>query len=282
MENRPIMAILYDFDKTLSPKNMQDYAFVPEVGQSVDEFWQKCNQFTRENRMDPILAYMYYMQEAAKGKKLITRQVFFDLGKTVQFFPGVSSWFDRANTYAAEKGLSCEHYIISSGLKEIIEGTAIAHYFKGIFAAEFYYDAYNVPVWPAMAVNYTSKTQFLFRVNKGLLDVTEHESLNEYMPDEERRVPFKNMLYIGDGPTDIPCMKLCRVNGGHSMAVYQHDRSDAEGMLRDGRIDFAVPADYSEGSPLEKAVFAVMDKVAAQEEIRTLHKEHKRKVLPSF
>ncbi len=278
MEHRPIVAILYDFDKTLSPKNMQDYGFVPEVGMDVAAFWEQCNRFAKENRMDPILAYMYYMTETARGKKLITRQVFYDLGKTVQFFPGVPSWFDRANAYAAQKGLSCEHYIISSGLKEIIEGTAIARHFKAIFAAEFYYDDKSVPVWPAMAVNYTSKTQFLFRINKGLLDVTEHDGLNEYTPDEERRVPFRNMIYIGDGPTDVPCMKLCRVNGGHSIAVYQADKASAEKMLRDGRIDFAVPADYSEGSPLERAVFAVMDKVASQEHILALHKESRRRV----
>lgn len=154
------------------------------------------------------------------GKKLLNRNEFTKLGESVEPFSGVRTWFDRVNRYADSLGLQLEHYIISSGLKEIIEGTPIAKEFKAIYAAEFFYDEQNVPVWPAMAVNYTSKTQFLFRINKGVLDVTDHASLNEFTPENHRRIPFGNMIYIGDGFTDVPCMKLVKVNGGHSIAVY--------------------------------------------------------------
>ncbi len=261
MSNRPIVAIMYDFDKTLSPKNMQEYAFVPGVGMEASVFWDKCNTLALENNMDPILAYMYFMTEQSKGKMLLTRDVFKELGKGVGLFKGVASWFNRINTYGNKHGMQVEHYIISSGLKEIIEGTKIAAQFKKIYAAEFFYDDKQVPIWPAMAVNYTSKTQFLYRINKGVLDVTDHDGLNEYTPSDKRRVPFSNMIYIGDGLTDVPCMKLCKVNGGHSIAVYQDDMTVARHLLQQERIDYAVPADYSKGSKMETTIFAVMDHI---------------------
>ena len=164
-----------------------------------------------------------------------------------------------------------EHYIISSGLKEIIEGTPIAEEFKEIYAASFCYDEHGVACWPAMAVNYTSKTQFLFRVNKGVLDVTEHRALNEFMPEEKRRVPFSNMIYIGDGLTDVPSMKLTKLNGGHSIAVWQEDEQISNEMLLEGRVDFAVKADYSRGSDMEKMVFAIIDQIAASAKTAQMH-----------
>jgi 2-hydroxy-3-keto-5-methylthiopentenyl-1-phosphate phosphatase len=263
LNTKPIVAIMYDFDKTLSPKNMQEYAFVPGIGMDSASFWSKCNELVSINSMDPILAYMFLMKEESEGKMLLTRDVFKELGKSVKLFDGVSTWFKRVNTYAEKQGLTVEHYIISSGLKEIIEGTAIAPYFTKIYAAEFLYNEKQVPIWPAMAVNYTSKTQFLFRINKGILDVTEHDGLNEYTPENKRRIPFKNMIYIGDGLTDVPCMKLCKVNGGHSIAVYQEDRKVADDMLKQGRVDFTAPADYSKGSKMEKTVFALIDLIKA-------------------
>jgi hypothetical protein len=277
MQERAIAAIVYDFDKTLSPANMQEYAFIPGIGMSSDEFWAKCSMAEKKHGMDSILAYMWIMTLEAQGKMLITRDVFKSQGQKVGLFPGVEDWFGRLNSYAESKCVVLEHYIISSGLKEIIEGTSIAGEFKKIFAAEFSYNQSNVPVWPAMAVNYTSKTQFLFRINKNELDVTQHDKLNEFVPDSERRIPFSNMVYIGDGPTDIPCMKLVKVNGGHSIAVYQGDKKGtADKMLRDGRVDFVLPADYRKGYPLERAAMLIMDKIAAHHQTLSMHKEHRK------
>lgn len=264
MRTKPVAAILYDFDKTLSTKDMQEYAFIPGIGMTAEEFWKKCNLLTKEYSMDQILSYMYVMLTEARGKKLLNRSEFIKLGKTVKLFDGVLTWFDRVNAYAEALGLTPEHYIISSGLKEIIEGTPIAKQFKKIYAAEFFYDEQNVPVWPAMAVNYTSKTQFLFRINKGVLDVTDDTGLNNFTPENKRRIPFQNMIYIGDGFTDVPCMKLVKVNGGHSVAVYSDKKQTACDIMRQGRVDFIAPADYSENGKLEQTVFAVLDMIHAQ------------------
>lgn len=260
---KPIVAIMYDFDKTLSTKDMQEYAFIPGIGMTAEEFWGECNRLTKENNMDQILSYMYVMLSEARGKKLLNRTEFNKLGESVELCPGVDSWFERINAYGESIGVSVEHYIISSGVKEIIEGTPIAKYFKEIYAAEFLYDSDGVPVWPAMAVNYTSKTQFLFRINKGVLDVTEHRELNTYTAEEERRVPFSNMIYIGDGFTDVPCMKLVKVNGGHSVAVYSSDDDTAHEIMEQGRVDYMAKTDYTKGEKLESTVFAILDLIKA-------------------
>ena len=260
---KPIVAIMYDFDKTLSTKDMQEYAFIPGIGMTAEEFWGECNRLTKENNMDQILSYMYVMIKEARGKKLLNRTEFNKLGESVELFSGVADWFERVNAYGASIGVAVEHYIISSGIKEIIEGTPIAKYFKEIYAAEFLYDDDGVPVWPAMAVNYTSKTQFLFRINKGVLDVTEHKELNTYTAEEERRVPFSNMIYIGDGFTDVPCMKLVKVNGGHSIAVYSSDDDTAHDIMKQGRVDYMAKTDYREGEKLEGTVFAILDLIKA-------------------
>lgn len=266
--SKPIVALMYDFDKTLSPRNMQDYGFMDGLGMSPDEFWLECTRLTKKNNMDSILSYMYLMLEKGKGSMLTRRENFNALGKSVKLFPGVKSWFGRVNDYCEQNGLKCEHYIISSGLKEIIEGTEIAPEFKKIYAAEFLYGANGLAEWPAMAVNFTSKTQFLYRVNKGVLDVTDQHSLNTYVPDDKRRVPFTNMIYFGDGDTDVPCMKLTRVNGGHSIAVYQDDEKEASKLIHEERVDFAFPADYRKGRKLEKTVFTIIDEIAALEALR--------------
>ncbi|MFA9378285.1 MAG: HAD family hydrolase [Lachnotalea sp.] len=274
MEQKPIVAMMYDFDKTLSPKDMQEYAFIPGVGMNPDDFWEKSNQNMKEHNMDQILAYMLTMKQEAEGKMLLTRDVFKELGKSVKLFNGVESWFKRVNQYGEKLGVDVEHYIISSGLKEIIEGTVIADEFKEIYAAEYCYNERNIPIWPAMAVNYTSKTQFVYRINKGVLDVTEHRGLNEFTPENKRRVPFRNMIYIGDGLTDVPCMKLVKVNGGHSIAVYQEQKVDANNMIAKGRVDFIVEANYSENSSMEKTVFAVLDQINATNKTIALHLEN--------
>ena len=265
---KPIVAMMYDFDKTLSPKNMQDYGFIEGLDVSSKEFWKLCTEMTGKNQMDSILSYMYMMLEKGRGKYLLTEEVFREMGRTVKLFPGVKTWFGRMNDYCKSKGLTCEHYIISSGLKEIIEGTSIADEFKEIYAAKFVYDKDGIATWPAVAVNYTSKTQFLYRINKGVLDVTEQKKLNEFVPEEQRRVPFRNMLYFGDGDTDVPCMKLTKVNGGHSFVVYEKNRSEAERLINQNRANFAFEANYKKGSPLEKTVKKVIDNIAATEALK--------------
>lgn len=277
-EKRAVAALIYDFDKTLSPRDMQEYAFIPETGLDAGQFWAKCAEMERKHRMDGILAYMYVMLEEARGKMLLNRDVFRSLGGSVELFAGVEDWFSRINAYGESLGLNVEHYIISSGLKEIIEGTSIARHFKEIYAAYFCYDERSVPVWPAMAVNYTSKTQFLFRVNKGVLDVNEHRGLNEFMPEADRRVPFRNMIYFGDGMTDIPCMKLVKVNGGHSIAVHQGNKELADRMLYNGRVDFVTPADYTEGGKLDVTVKAILDGIKAGDTLYLFHERDKAEV----
>ncbi|MBQ6402120.1 MAG: haloacid dehalogenase-like hydrolase [Firmicutes bacterium] len=268
--SKPIVALMYDFDKTLSPKNMQDYGFMEGLDISSEEFWAACTRLTRTHQMDSILSYMYMMLEKGQSSFLLRRENFQQLGSSVKLFPGVRTWFDRISDYCAKYGLACEHYIISSGLKEIIEGTEIADKFKEIYAAEFMYGDNGLARWPAMAVNYTSKTQFLYRINKGVLDVTEQKELNQYVPDDDRRIPFRNMIYFGDGDTDVPCMKLTRVNGGHSIVVFQNDRNEAERLIRENRANFAFKADYSRGRPLEKAVMAIIDNIAAMERLKAM------------
>lgn len=271
MSDKQILALMYDFDKTLSPKDMQTYAFIPAIGMTESEFWDECGKTMSENNMDQILAYMFVMFKKAKGKILFTRETLQALGKDVVLFNGVKTWFKRVNDYAAKYGMKAEHYIISSGLKEIIEGTPIAENFERIYAAEYCYDEDGVPCWPAMAVNFTSKTQFLFRINKGVLDVTENDGLNEFMPEYMRRVPFRNMVYIGDGLTDVPCMKLVRTNGGHSIAVYQESKEKVNNLLLEGRVDYVLKADYSKGSELEKAVYAIIEQAAAVNRTTEMH-----------
>ncbi|MBQ6583311.1 MAG: haloacid dehalogenase-like hydrolase [Mogibacterium sp.] len=276
--NKPIVALMYDFDKTLSPKNMQEYGFMDGLGISAEEFWKMCAETAKKHNMDAILAYMYVMLQAGEGKLLLRREDFRALGSSVKLFPGVRGWFDRINAYCEEKGLLCEHYIISSGLREIIEGTEIAGEFKEIYAAEFLYGPNRLAKWPAMAVNYTSKTQFLYRINKGVLDVTEDGTLNKYVPDEDRRVPFSNMIYFGDGETAVPCQKLTPVHGGHSIVVYQDSTEVAERLLREGRADFAFRADYRSGKALDRAVHAIIDQIAAKEALQAIRARQRVKL----
>lgn len=274
MNQKPIVAIMYDFDKTLSPKDMQEYGFISELGMESEEFWEKSKMNMLNHNMDQILAYMLTILQEAEGRMPLTKTVFNELGRHVKLFNGLDTWFDRINHYGDELGVVVEHYIISSGLKEIIEGTSIAHEFKEIYAAEYCYNDKNIPIWPAMAVNYTSKTQFLFRINKGVLDVTEHKGLNESTPEDKKRVPFINMIYIGDGLTDVPCMKLVKNNGGHSIAVYHEESNVAYDLIAQGRVDFAVEADYSANKGMEKTVFAILNQIKAVNIINELHREH--------
>lgn len=269
MDAPAIAAIIYDFDRTLSTREMQEYSFVEQTGMTATEFWDTCNRMMYDHNMDQILAYMYVMADESQKKHLgITRESFNQQGKAVELLKGVETWFDRITNYGKEHGINVEHYVISSGLKEIIEGTSIAKYFKMIYAAEFYYGENGEPIWPAMAVNYTSKTQFVYRINKGVLDVTEHNLLNKSTLEDEKRVPFANMIYIGDGMTDVPCMKLVKLNGGCSIAVYQNNDEVANYLFEKGRVNFTAKADYSSGKKLESIIFALLDRIKAN---NTLH-----------
>jgi len=274
MNKKPIVALMYDFDKTLSPKDMQEYGFISELGMEPEDFWEKSRLNMVNHNMDQILAYMLTMLQEAEGRMLLTRNIFNEMGRNVKLFDGLDTWFDRINSYGEKLGLDIEHYIISSGLKEIIQGTKIADNFKEIYAAEYCYNEKNIPIWPAMAVNYTSKTQFLFRINKGVLDVTEHKGLNESTPDNKKRIPFSNMIYIGDGMTDVPCMKLVKMNGGHSIAVYDDDRSVADSLLSQGRVDFVVKADYRENTEMEHTIHTILNQITTLNKVLELHVKH--------
>ena len=261
---RPIVAFLYDFDKTLCTTDMQDYAFIPSLGMTPKEFWAEANGFGRGNRIDGILAYMYTMiREAEKRNRPFTREDLVEKGRSIVLFPGVEDWFRRINAFGEAQGVQLEHYIISSGLREIIEGSSISGEFKEIYASEFYYDETGRPVWPKLAVNFTAKTQFVYRINKGVLDVSDDKTLNDSMPDDSKRVPFTNMVYMGDGLSDVPCMKMMRAYGGQAIAVYQEsNRMGVEDLLAKGRVDFIFPADYSEGTALDQTVKNIIRKMS--------------------
>ena len=263
-KQRPIVAFLYDFDKTLCTTDMEDYAFIPSLGMTPREFWSVANGFGHANRMDGILAYMYTMiQESEKRRLPFTRESLREMGRDIVLFPGVQEWFGRINAFGDSQGVQVEHYIISSGLREIIEGSSISGEFKEIYASEFYYDEAGKPVWPKLTVNFTAKTQFVYRINKGVLDVSDDKTLNDSMPDDSKRIPFTNMIYVGDGLSDVPCMKMMRAYGGQAIAVYQEsNRMGVEDLLAKGRVDFIFPADYSEGTALDQTVKNIIRKMA--------------------
>jgi 2-hydroxy-3-keto-5-methylthiopentenyl-1-phosphate phosphatase len=281
---KPIIAILYDFDKTLCTKDMQEYSFIPNLGMKADDFWIAVAKLSKTEKMDRILAYMYMMIKKSKEKSHpIHRRDFVSLGKDLQYFPGVEDWFGRITEIGNIEGARVEHYIISSGIKEIIEGSSIANEFKEIFACEFYYEENDVAIWPKSVVNYTTKTQHLFRINKGVLDLSKDDDLNHYTPEDERRIPFRNMIYIGDGLTDVPCMKLVKINGGKSIAVYPQRNADAKAkafdLQKEDRVDFVLKADYKEGQELENTVTNIISKIVADDKLIALSKKQVKSAL---
>ena len=272
---RPIVALIYDFDKTLCPKDMEEYTFLPGINVEPDHFWGACREFALKNNMDGILTYMYMMQQMAKDTMPFSRDTLKKLGEGVEFFPGVEGWFQRIREIGDRLDVDVEHYIISSGLTEIIEGSRIGHEFKAVFAASFCYDEAGRPVWPSSAVNYTTKTQYLFRINKGILDVTNDVDLNNFTPEDRRRIPFRNMIYLGDGLTDVPSMKMMRAKGGFSIAVHPpFSTRTVDDMLTQNRVDFAIEADYSAGSEMERTVQALLRQIRAVDECARLHAKH--------
>ncbi len=278
MTHRPTIALAYDFDGTLSPGSMQEHSFIPEVGQDPATFWAKVNGDAARLGADNILIYMHEMVKAAQREEVRFRREDIERhGQQIGFFDGVSEgWFQRLRDYGAERGVKIEHYIISSGLKEMIEACAIGSEFDAIFASEFKYNADEVPVWAASAVNYTNKTQFLFRINKGALDLSDHAAVNRYVDEDDRPVPFRNMIYIGDGDTDVPCMRTVKEQGGVSIAV--HPAGDdalvkkTAALKADARVHFTADADYTDGSALDAYVKAAIDKMAAVEALKALER----------
>ena len=272
-EGRPVLAICYDFDKTLSPDDMQAQGYIQSVGYEVGSFWTESNGLAESNDMDQNLAYMYTMIQKARGRFIFNRKTLMDYGAKVSLFPGVDTWFKRIREYGETKGVIVEHYIISSGLKEMIEGTKVANEFEKIYASSFYYDENGEAKWPAQVINYTSKTQFLFRIVKGTLDVND-SGVNDYFNPEDIRIPFRNMVYIGDSDTDIPCMKLVNSHSGHSIGVYNpetRDRRKVYKMMEDKRIKYFAPADYTDNSELDKLVKAIIDQTASNEKLMSVH-----------
>lgn len=273
MEKKPILAICYDFDKTLSPDDMQAQGYIQSVNYEVSDFWKESNKLAADNDMDQNLAYMYMMRDKSRGKLVFNKETLRDEGSKVKLFPGVKTWFDRINEYGTAKDVIVEHYIISSGLKEMIEGTEVAKHFKKIYASSFYYDDRGEAVWPVQVINYTNKTQFLFRIVKGVLDINNQE-VNSHFEANQYHIPFRNMVYIGDSDTDIPCMKLVNVNGGHSIGVYNaetKDKSKVFRMLDEDRIKYFAQADYTAGSKLEKLVKQIIDRTIANEKLEDFH-----------
>lgn len=258
------LAILYDFDKTLSPRDMEEYSLIPSLGyNNAKEFWNEVTELSMRNCMDSISAYLYLLQKKYEDAgNPLKRENFHELGKEVELFPGVDTWFKRINDYGRQHDFMVEHYIISSGMSEVIEECPIAREFKKIYACRYYYDEDGNAKWPARIVNYTTKTQYVFRINKGVLDESDDKSLNEYVKPSKRPVPVSRMIYIADGLTDVPCMRLVKEYDGKSIAVYDKSDAVAKKLIDDRRVNFIAKADYTEGSDMETLVKHIIDHMA--------------------
>ena len=265
--DKKTIALVYDFDGTLSPRPMQDYAFLPQIGEDAAQFWKESNRLAREEGADHLITYMHLLYKKAKAKGVrIDRKDLVEQGKNVELYPGVENWFDEIGAYvklrAETYGVSLRHYLVSSGLTEIIEGTRIYKRFHNVFASEYWFEAYEVP-FPKRVITDTGKTQYLFRINKGVEDLG--ASINQHMPEAARPIPFANMIYFGDGDTDVPSMAVMRKNGGHAVAVYPPGKAKKKcvELFKAGRCDFFAPADYRRGSDLFKRTCLLLDRILA-------------------
>jgi hypothetical protein len=273
--SKKTIALVYDFDGTLSPRPMQEYAFLPQLGIDPAEFWAECGRLARAQSADPLITYMHLMYKKAKERNIrIDRADLVAQGRDVELFPGVEEWFDAIAEWVGirseSQGVELRHYLVSSGLNEIIEGTRIRRHFHNVFASEYWFEAYETP-FPKRVITDTGKTQYLFRINKGIEDLG--ESINAHMPEEQRPIPFRNMIYFGDGETDVPSMALMRKSGGHAIAVHPAGKPTATcvELFRAGRVDFFAAADYRRGSDLFNRTCLLLDRILAdirvQEEI---------------
>ncbi len=264
------IALLYDFDKTLCTTDMQEYGFIQNLGITPEEFWQGAGEITAKHQVEKILSYMFLMVKKCREKGIkLTEEYLNQCGKNVILFKGVATWFDRINQFGESLGVNIEHYIISSGTYEIIKGTPIAKYFKEIYACRYLYDENGEAIWPSLAINYTLKTQFIYRISKGVLDVTDDDNLNRSQEESARRIAYRNMIYIGDGLTDIPCMKLVKERGGKSIALYPAGKSEkVKVLVEDERINYVCVADYSVNSPLEQIVKLMIENMAILDQLK--------------
>ena len=281
---KPTVALIYDFDGTLSPCNMQEYDFLKDIGvRNTADFWNEVEEMVKDHDASNILCYMKLMIDKARAAgKSLKRQAFVDYGKSVELYNGVEQWFDLVEALAKNCNVNVEHYINSSGLKEMIEGTKIASKFKHIYACSFLYNIDGVAEWPAVAVDFTAKTQFLFMINKGISKISENRKVNEYKPEDERPIPFKHMIYFGDGETDIPCMRMVKQYGGNSIAVYRprnkQKKEMAKKLIHDGRVNFACSADYSEGGEIYKIVEAILSQIKSNFDFIELESQNHSKM----
>ena len=280
MKKRPVVAIMYDFDKTLCSEDMQNYTFIPDLDMTPSEFWGETSKFGQKENMEKILAYLYMMVVKAKEKGIpFTKEYLRSLGANIKYFKGVTTWFKRINDYGASLGLDVQHYIISSGVKDIIEGTDIAKEFKAIYACEYMFDKNGDVVWPKIAINYTMKTQYVFRISKGIDRLDDDDIVNSKVSEKDRRVLYRNMIYLGDGITDVPCMRLVKDKNGKSIAVYPRGKKEkVADLLRHQRVNYIAPADYSENSELENIVKLQMEYIALQTKIEEKEKKQLKSV----
>ena len=260
---KPILAIMYDFDKTLSTTDMQNYGFIPALGLTPEQFWGATGEFSARTGCERILSYMYMMIAKAKEKNIkLTREFLKECGKNIKYHPGVTTWFDRINQIGADRGVKVEHYLVSSGTKEIVEGCSIYNCFTKTYGCEFLYE-YDEPIWPKLAINYTQKTQFFFRIAKGVVDISDDDNVNKKIGEQGLRIPYENIAYIGDGMTDVACMTLVNKNHGYSVGVYTESNKESVAQIRkDKRCRFVVKADYSQGSDMEKVFTLIIEDIA--------------------
>lgn len=259
--------MIYDFDGTLTPQPMQEYTIFPKLGVAPQEFWYRVKQEAKKTGGDEMLTYMRLLVDKLEAKQQhLNRSDLCSLGPRIKYFPGVESWFERIAKYVRKRGggnIRLENYIISAGQKEILKGVAIREHFTAMFASEYFFDHHDRAIWPNILINDTIKTQYIFRINKGL-----EAPINEYMPEDQRRIPFSNIVYIGDGMTDVPGMTVTKKNGGYAIAVHRpHIPKSIETcrkLLEARRIDFYAPANYSTGRVLEKRVRLILDQIIAQ------------------
>lgn len=272
------MGIAYDFDGTLADGNMQEHQFLPDIGMKPKAFWEEVKRLTKEHQADEVLVYMNLMLKKATAASVpVRRDDFKARGRAITLFDGVEGWFDRITEYGRSKGVRIDHVLVSSGNAEIFAGTPIASKFSQVYASKFMFDENGVAAWPALAVNYTTKTQYLFRINKGAHDLSDNAKVNQYVEKKDRPVPFENMVFIGDGSTDIPCFRLVKEQGGLSVAVFKPHTKGAKGRadkyIADGRVHCALPANYTEDGELDRVIKAAIDSIAARAALSSLFPE---------
>lgn len=276
--DKPIVAIMYDFDKTLAITDMQNFNFIPNMGYTVEEFWNETSEFCDKEQIDKILGYMYMMIHTAKKNGIkLTRKFLNEQSKDIKYFRGVENWFNRIREYGKERGLIIEHYLITSGNKEIVEATSIAKEFKAIFGCEYIYDETGEAIWPKLMINYTQKTQYIFRISKGLISDNDDKKINE--KTMTRRIPYNRMIYLGDGLTDVPSMIVVKENGGNSIAVYKKgERDKVVHLFEDQRVNFICKADYSENSELDKVIKLILDSIVIDKSLTRRKLEIKKEL----